>query len=173
MDYLDLVADTGLHLHALARFLLRLLLLLLLRGVLRGGLSLPQRLLQVLGSLVGLALAVHCHLRAALVGRGDLLSVVGVGVVAVRASLLRVEPDVHRGVEALLVGHVLQFHGFASHVVGFLLLGEVHAAPFADGADAAVGVRPRVAALLLVRVGCVFRTLRLSLCGVVLGFLCL
>ncbi len=165
----DLVADTGLHLHALIVSFLRLLLLLLLRGVLRGGLSLPQRLLQVLGSLVGLALAVHRHLRAALVGRRDLLRVVGVGVVAVRASLLRVELDVHRGVEALLVGHVLQFHGFARHVVGFLLLGEVHAAPFADGADAAVGVRPRVAALLLVRVGCVFRTLRLFL----LIFLCL
>ena len=149
------MADTGLHLHALIVFLLRLLLLLLLCGVLRGGLSLPQRLLQVLGSLVGLALAVHRHLRAALVGRRDLLRVIGVGVVAVRASLLRVEPDVHRGVEALLVGHVLQFHGFASHVVGFLLLGEVHAAPFADGADAAVLVRPRVAALL-----------RLGLCGI-------
>ena len=88
----DLVADTGLHLHALIVSFLRLLLLLLLRGVLRGGLSLPQRLLQVLGSLVGLALAVHRHLRAALVGRRDLLRVVGVGVVAVRASLLRGQP---------------------------------------------------------------------------------
>ena len=73
--------------------------------------------------------------------------------------------------EALLVGHVLQFHGFARHVVGFLLFGEVHAAPFADGADAAVGVRPRVAALLLVRAPGILRTLRLSLCGVVLRFL--
>ena len=33
---------------------------------------------------------------------------------------------VNRGMEALLVGHVLQFHGFTRHVVGFLLVGEVH-----------------------------------------------
>ena len=83
----DLVADTGLHLHALIVFLLRLLLLLLLRGVIRGGLSLPQRLLQVLGSLVGLAIVVHRHLRAALVGRSNLLCIVRVRVVAVPASL--------------------------------------------------------------------------------------
>ena len=51
--------------------LLRLFLLLLLCCVLRGRLPLPQRLRQVLGSLVGLALAVHRHLRAALVGRRD------------------------------------------------------------------------------------------------------
>ena len=56
-----------------------------------------------------------------------------------------------------LVGHVLKFHGFARHVVGFLLVGEGHVAPFADGADAAVLVRPRVAALLL-----------LGLCGICL-----
>ena len=36
---------------------------------------------------------VHRHLRAALVGRGYLLRVVGVRVVAVRAALLRVELD--------------------------------------------------------------------------------
>ena len=45
-------------------------------------------------------------------GRGDLLGVVGVRFVAVRAALLRVELDIHRGMEALLVGHVLQLHGF-------------------------------------------------------------
>ena len=46
--------------------------------------------------------------------------------------------DIHRGMEALLVGHVRQLHGLSRHVVGFLPVGEVHAAPFADGADAAV-----------------------------------
>ena len=151
---LDSVADTGLHFHALARFL-RFVLLLLLAGGLRGCLTFLQRLFQVLCRLVGLALVVHRHLRAALVGRGDLLPDIGVRVVAVWASLLRVELDIHRGMEALLVGHVLQLHGLARHIVGFLLFGEVHAAPFADGADAAVLVRPRVAALLL-----------LGLCGI-------
>ena len=119
-------------------------MLLLLFVVFRGGLSFLQRLFQVLGRLVGLAFAVHSHLCTALVGRGYLLRIVGVGVIAVWASLLRVELDVHRGVEALLVGHVLQFDGFACHIVGFLLLREIHTAPFADGTDAAVGVRPRV-----------------------------
>ena len=108
---LDLVADTGLHLHAVV-FLLRLLLLLLLRGILRGGLPFLQRFFQVLGRLVGLALAVHRYLRAALVGGGYFLCRVGVRVVAVRASFFRVEFDVHRGMEALLVGHVFQLHGF-------------------------------------------------------------
>ena len=160
-----------LHLHALARFLLRLFLLLLLFVVFRGGLSFLQRFFQVLGRLVGLAFAVHRHLCVALVGWGDLLRVVGVGVIAVRASLLRVELDVHRGVEALFVGHGLQFDGFACRVIGFLLVGEVHTAPFADGADAAVGVRPRVAALLFLW-GCgIFHALSLSLSGIVLGFL--
>ena len=65
---MDSVADTGLHFHALARFLLRLLLLLLLAGVLRVGLTFLQRLSQILCSLVGLAIVVHRHLRAALVG---------------------------------------------------------------------------------------------------------
>ena len=149
-----------LHLHALIVSLLRLLLLLLLFVVFRSGLPFLQRLFQVLGRLVGLALAVHRHLCAALVGRGDLLRVVGVGVVAVRTSLLRVELDVHRGVEALLVGHVLQFDGFACRVIGFLLVGEVHTAPFADGADATISVRPRVAALLFLW-GCgIFHALR-------------
>ena len=96
-----------LHLHALAVFLLRFLLPLLLLVVLRSGLSFLQRLFHVLGRLVGLALVVYRHLRAALVGRGDLLRVVGIGVVTVRASFLRVELDVHRGVEALFVGYVL------------------------------------------------------------------
>ena len=57
-----------LHLHALIVSLLRLLLLLLLFVVFRSGLSLLQRLFQVLGRLVGLALAVHRHLCAAFVG---------------------------------------------------------------------------------------------------------
>ena len=114
-----------LHLHALARSLLRFLLLPLLAVVLGGGLSLLQRLIQVLDRLVGLALVVHGHLRAALVAWGDLLRVVGIGVVTVRATLFRVELDVHRGMEALLVGHVLQPHGSARHVVGFLLVGKV------------------------------------------------
>ena len=75
--------------------------------------------------------------------------------------------------EALLVGYVLQPHGFARHVVGFLLVGKTDIAPFADGADAAVLVGPCVAALLLVRTGGIFRTLRLRLClgGILLGFL--
>ena len=73
--------------------------------------------------------------------------------------------------EALFVGHVLQFDGFACRVIGFLLVGEVHTAPFADGADATISVRPRVAALLFLW-GCgIFHALRLSLCGIVLGFL--
>ena len=114
-----------LHLHALIVSLLRLLLLLLLFVVFRGGLSFLQRFFQVLGRLVGLALVVHGHLRAALVAWGDLLRVVGIGVVTVRATLFRVELDVHRGMEALLVGHVLQPHGSARHVVGFLLVGKV------------------------------------------------
>ena len=156
------MADTGLHFHALARFLLRLLLLLLLAGVLRVGLTFLQRLSQILCSLVGLAIVVHRHLRAALVGRSNLLCIVRVRVVAVRASLLRVELDIHRGMEALLVGHVLQLHGLARHIVGFLLFGEVHAAPFADGADAAVLVRPRVAALLLLGLVGIFPALRLT-----------
>ena len=42
---------------------------------------------------------VHRHLCAALVGRGDLLGVGGVRFVAVRAALLRVELDIHRGME--------------------------------------------------------------------------
>ena len=160
-----------LHLHALVVFLLRLLLLLLLFVVFRSGLPFLQRFFQVLGRLVGLSFAVHRHLYAALVGRGDLLRVIGVGVVAVRTSLLWVELDVHRGVEALFVGHVLQFHGLACRVVGFLLVGEVHTAPFADGADAAVGVRPRVAALLFLW-GCgIIHALSLSLRGIILGFL--
>ena len=71
------MADTGLHFHALARFLR--FVLLLLAGGLRGCLTFLQRLFQVLCRLVGLALVVHRHLRAALVGRGDLLRVVGVG----------------------------------------------------------------------------------------------
>ena len=75
-----------LHLHALVVFLLRLFLLLLLFVVFRSGLPFQQRLFQVLGRLVGLSFAVHRHLCAALVGRGDLLRVVGVGVVAVRTS---------------------------------------------------------------------------------------
>ena len=75
--------------------------------------------------------------------------------------------------EALLVGHVLQLHGLARHVVGFLLFGEVYAAPFADGADAAVLVRPRVAALLLLGLGGIFPALRLTFRCVVFGFLCL
>ena len=79
-----------LHLHALIVSLLRLLLLLLLFVVFRGGLSFLQRLFQVLGRLVGLAFAVHSHLCTALVGRGYLLRIVGVGVIAVWASLLRV-----------------------------------------------------------------------------------
>ena len=150
---------------------LRFILLLLLAGGLRGGLTFLQRLFQVLCRLVGLALVVHRHLRAALVGRGDLLGVVGVRVVAVRTALLRVELDIHRGMEALLVGHVLQLHGFALHVVGFLLVGEVHAAPFADGANAAVLVRPRVAALLLLGLGGILPALRLTFRRVALGFL--
>ncbi len=40
---------------------------------------------------------------------GRLLGVVGVRVVAVRTALLRVELDIHRGMEALLVGHVSSF----------------------------------------------------------------
>ena len=78
------MADIGLYFHALARFLLRLVLLLLLAGVLRSGLTFLQRLFQVLCRLVGLALVVHRHLRAALVGRGDLLPDVGICFVAVR-----------------------------------------------------------------------------------------
>ena len=113
------MADTGLHLHALVVFL-RFVLLLLLAVILRGGLTFLQRLFQVLCRLVGLTLVVHRHLRAAFVGRGDLLGVVGVRFVAVRAALLRVELDIHRVMEALLVGHVLQLHGFARHIVGFL-----------------------------------------------------
>ena len=168
---LDSVADTGLHFHAFVVLLFRLLLLLLLAVVLRGGLTFLQRLFQVLCRLVGFALVVHRHLCAALVGRGDLLGVVGVRFVAVRAALLRVELDIHRGMEALLVGHVLQFHGFTRHVVGFLLVGEVHAAPFADGADAAVLVHPRVAALLLLGLCGIFPALRLTFRGVTFGFL--
>ena len=168
---LDSVADTGLHFHALARFLLRLLLLLLLAGVLRVGLTFLQRLSQILCSLVGLAIVVHRHLRAALVGRSNLLCIVRVRVVAVRAALLRVELDIHRGMEALLVGHVLQLHGFTRHIVGFLLVGEAHAAPFADGADAAVLVRPRVAALLLLGLCGIFPALRLTFRRVAFGFL--
>ena len=114
-----------LHLHALARPFLLIFLLPLLVIVFRGGLSFLQRFFQVLGRLVGLALVVHGHLRAALVAWGDLLRVVGIGVVTVRATLFRVELDVHRGMEALLVGHVLQPHGSARHVVGFLLVGKV------------------------------------------------
>ena len=53
LDCLDLVAGLGiLHLHALARSLLRFLLLTLLAVVLGGGLSLLQRLIQVLGRSV-------------------------------------------------------------------------------------------------------------------------
>ena len=160
-----------LHLHALVVFLLRFLLQLLLFVVFRGGLSFQQRLFQVLGRLVGLAFAVHRHLCTALVGWGDLLRIVGVGVIAVRTSLLRVELDVHRGVEALLVSHVLQLYRLTRSVVGFLLVGEVHTAPFADGADTAISVRPRVAALLFLW-GCgIFHALSLSLRGIVLGFL--
>ena len=73
--------------------------------------------------------------------------------------------------EALLVGHVLQLHGFARHIVGFLLFGKVHAAPFADGADAAVLVHPRVAALLLLGLCGIFPALRLTFRGVTFGFL--
>ena len=62
-------------------------------GVLRVGLTFLQRLSQSLCSLVGLAIVVHRHLRAALVGRSNLLCIVRVRVVAVRASLLRVELD--------------------------------------------------------------------------------
>ena len=91
LDCLDLVAGLGiLHLHALARPFLLIFLLPLLVIVFRGGLSFLQRFFQVLGRLVGLALVVHGHLRAALVAWGDLLRVVGIGVVAVRASLFRV-----------------------------------------------------------------------------------
>ena len=73
--------------------------------------------------------------------------------------------------EALLVRYILQLYRLTSSVVGFLLSGEVHTTPFADGADAAVGVRPRVAALLFLW-GCgIFHALRLSLRGIVLGFL--
>ena len=97
-----------LHLHALVVFLLRLLLLLLLFVVFRGGLSFLQWLFQVLGRLVGLALAVHRHLCAAFVGGGYLLCVVRIGVVAIRTTLLRVELDIHRGMETLFVCHVLQ-----------------------------------------------------------------
>ena len=114
-----------LYLHALARPFLLIFLLPLLVIVFRGGLSFLQRFFQVLGRLVGLALVVHGHLRAALVAWGDLLRVVGIGVVTVRATLFRVELDVHRSMEALLVGHVLQPHGSARHVVGFLLVGKV------------------------------------------------
>ena len=85
---LDSVADTGLHVHSLARFLLRLLLLLLLAGVLRVGLTFLRRRSQILCSLVGLAIVVHRHLRAALVGRGYRLRVVGVRVVAVRGIII-------------------------------------------------------------------------------------
>ena len=60
----------GLHLHALASlglFLFSLLLLLLLFLVIGCSLSLLQRLLHMLGCLIGLALVVHGYLRAALV----------------------------------------------------------------------------------------------------------
>ena len=170
---LDSVADTGLHFHALARFLLRLLLLLLLAGVLRVGLTFLQRLSQILCSLVGLAIVVHRHLRAAPRWTEQPAVHCQGRVVAVRASLLRVELDIHRGMEALLVGHVLQLHGFTRHIVGFLLVGEAHAAPFADGADAAVLVRPRVAALLLLGLCGIFPALRLTFRCVAFGFLCL
>ena len=63
------MADTGLHFHAFVVLLFRLLLLLLLAVVLWGGLTFLQRLFQVLCRLVGLALVVHRHLRAALVGK--------------------------------------------------------------------------------------------------------
>ena len=111
---LDLVADTGLHLHALGCFL-RFILLLLLAGGLQGGLTLSAKgSFRFFGASVGVPTLFHRHLRAALVERGDPHRALSGFGHSSTDSPSRVELDIHRGMEALLVGHVLRFTALPS-----------------------------------------------------------
>ena len=93
-------------------------LLTLLSLIYRRSLPLLQRLLYMLGGLIGLSFVVHGYLGTAFIGRGYDLALVRIGVIPERAAFLHVELDVYCGGIALLVRDILQTDGLMYIVAG-------------------------------------------------------
>ena len=86
----------------------------------------------MLSCFVGLALVVHGYLRAALVGRCNLLCSIGIVVIDIRATCFTIEFQVHRGFLALCIDDLFKFDGLSGYIVGFLLVIELDILPSLD-----------------------------------------
>lgn len=126
-----------------------LTLLLLLFLILRGCLTLLERFIDILGSLVGLALVVHGELSLTLSSRLDGLCLIGISGMRERTAFHRVELDIDGGLLALFVNVTFDFHRFSGDIISLLLVGEMNITPFPDRLYTAVFECPALFLLLL------------------------
>lgn len=130
---------------------------MLLRLVLRLRLTFGQRLVDVLGRLVGLSVVVDGYL--CLVFLGDAHNVVAVGIYAGRFGLLllRVEFQVYGAIVAETVFALAHEDLFTGEVIRLLLFAQRYLTPLFEPLGIAVVVEPLLRLLrLLVAVLCLF-----------------